>query len=206
MPKVTEAHLEARRKQILDAASGCFARQGFHQTTMQDICREAELSPGAVYRYFASKEEIIAASCQQCQQESLALIESAAAHSDNPVEVLDWLVDSAFTWLGTPEAVDHMRINVQLWAEALRNPEVMDAFQEANFGVWRNALADLVRRAQERGEVNPELSAESTASLLLSTWHGLVLQRAFDNKVDIAGCVAALKIMYKAEFVGNPFS
>ena len=59
MPKVTQAHLEARRQQILDAAFGCFARQGFHQTTMQDICREAELSPGAVYRYFDSKEAII---------------------------------------------------------------------------------------------------------------------------------------------------
>ena len=53
MPKVTEAHLEARRQQILDAASACFSRQGFHQTTMQGICREVDLSPGAVYRYFA---------------------------------------------------------------------------------------------------------------------------------------------------------
>jgi AcrR family transcriptional regulator len=55
MPKVTEAHLEARRQQILDAALACFSRRGFHQSTMQDICQEAELSPGAVYRYFRSK-------------------------------------------------------------------------------------------------------------------------------------------------------
>ena len=70
MPKVSDAHLEARRKQILDASSACFARQGFHQTTMQDIRPEAALSPGAVYRYFASKEEITAASCQDCHQQS----------------------------------------------------------------------------------------------------------------------------------------
>lgn len=56
MPKVSDAHLEARREQILDAAEACFSREGFHQTSMQDICREAELSPGAVYRHFSSKE------------------------------------------------------------------------------------------------------------------------------------------------------
>ena len=61
MPKVTEAHMEARRRQILEAASACFSRQGFHQTSMQDICREAGLSPGAVYRYYSTKEDIIAA-------------------------------------------------------------------------------------------------------------------------------------------------
>ena len=54
MPKVSEAHVEARKQQIMDAAKTCFSRQGFHQTSIQDICREAELSPGAVYRYFDS--------------------------------------------------------------------------------------------------------------------------------------------------------
>jgi AcrR family transcriptional regulator len=55
MPKVTEAHLEARRSQILDAAWTCFARKGYHQATMQDICKESGLSPGAIYRYSAKK-------------------------------------------------------------------------------------------------------------------------------------------------------
>ena len=61
MPKVTEEHVAARRRQILSAALRCFARQGFHRTTMQDIFREADLSPGAVYSYFGSKDELIAA-------------------------------------------------------------------------------------------------------------------------------------------------
>lgn len=58
MPKVSDAHRAARRQQILDGSSACFVRQGFHQTTMQDICREAGFSPEAVYRCFANKEEI----------------------------------------------------------------------------------------------------------------------------------------------------
>ena len=49
-----------RRFEILQAAQTCFARSGFHQTSMQEICTEAGMSPGNLYRYFRSKEEIIA--------------------------------------------------------------------------------------------------------------------------------------------------
>ncbi len=61
MPKVTEEHVEARRRQILSAALCCFAREGFHRTTMQDIFGESDLIPGAVYSYFKGKDELIAA-------------------------------------------------------------------------------------------------------------------------------------------------
>ena len=61
MPKVSQAHLDARRAQILEAALTCFARNGFHRTTMQEIVKQSRLSPGAIYNYFASKEQIIEA-------------------------------------------------------------------------------------------------------------------------------------------------
>ena len=61
VPRVSEAHLAARRQQILDAARTCFLRNGFHQTSMQDVIREAGLSVGAVYRYFPSKNDLITA-------------------------------------------------------------------------------------------------------------------------------------------------
>ena len=61
MPKVSEAHLEARRGQILKAACRCFARGGIGETSIQDICHEAKLSVGAIYRYFRSKGQIIEA-------------------------------------------------------------------------------------------------------------------------------------------------
>ena len=60
MPKLKPATQRARREHILDAAEICFARAGFHRTTMQDICKEALISPGALYVYFDSKEDLIA--------------------------------------------------------------------------------------------------------------------------------------------------
>src|SRR5262249_31525834 len=56
---------ERRRSQILEAALACFRRRGFHQATMQEICAEAGISPGALYRYFGSKSDIIAAIAEE---------------------------------------------------------------------------------------------------------------------------------------------
>ena len=204
MPKVTEAHLEARRQQILDAASTCFSRQGFHQTTMHDICREADLSPGAVYRYFGGKEEIIAASCEDCQRQNQALIEAVSGQSEDTLKVLDLLTEASFGKLDAPEAQEHLRVSIQFWAEALRSPDVMEEMGRSSIGAWRNTLTGIIQRAQQRGEVSPSLEPESAGQVLLSTWLGLVLQKAFDPQVDVPNYVAVLKALYGGRFWSGP--
>jgi TetR/AcrR family transcriptional regulator, transcriptional repressor of aconitase len=64
MPKVSQQYRDARREHILNSARRCFMRDGFHATSMQDLVAEAGLSAGAVYRYFASKDEMIVAITQ----------------------------------------------------------------------------------------------------------------------------------------------
>ncbi len=51
---------EYRRRQITDAARKVFSNKGFTKTTMEDIAREAELSPGTLYLYFKNKDELYA--------------------------------------------------------------------------------------------------------------------------------------------------
>lgn len=69
MPKLKPETEHARRQNILDAAQRCFARRGFHATSMQDICKEALVSPGALYVYFDSKEALIAGLCERDRAE-----------------------------------------------------------------------------------------------------------------------------------------
>jgi TetR/AcrR family transcriptional regulator, repressor for uid operon len=65
LPKLKPATQIARRAHILDAAEKCFARQGFHRTTMQDICRAARVSAGAVQ--LAEAPDLLAALGQLAQ-------------------------------------------------------------------------------------------------------------------------------------------
>lgn len=95
MARVSQAHLDARRRQILDAAALCFARNGFHATSMQDVLKEADLSAGAVYRYFSGKEELIAAIVSEVLGEVRAAFDEAARQSRRRPPTFWWPRSSA---------------------------------------------------------------------------------------------------------------
>src|SRR5699024_4444381 len=59
MPRISDQRRAANRAAIVDAARRCFARDGFHQTSMPDLVAEAGISAGAFYRYFSGKDELI---------------------------------------------------------------------------------------------------------------------------------------------------
>jgi AcrR family transcriptional regulator len=201
MPKVTEAHLEARRQQILDAAAECFARKGFHHSTMHDICQMAELSPGAVYRYFASKDDIIAAMEEQGRQHSAAIIEAVTSEREGTLDVLDGLVDVFFSKL---EDVRDCAVHIELWAEALSNPRIKKMVVGIDDSIRNAFVAKIVRRAQERGEINPNLDAHAVSRVMMSFWDGLVLQKTLDPEVDVRKYVAVMKSMMSGSFWQKP--
>jgi AcrR family transcriptional regulator len=189
MPKVTEEHVAARRRQIVDAAMRCFARDGFHRTTMQDIFREAELSPGAVYSYFAGKDEIVRAIIVDLMR---FLGETAAALSEplpdgrlrRPGEALAQLVeDYRAIQLGTFD--DLARLLPHLIGEQQRDPELNAAVQ-AGLERVRAGYEKLALAAQERGELDPEIDPVHIGRLLIALVQGLLIQYAvYDGRVDI---------------------
>src|SRR3984885_10520630 len=106
MPKVSQAHLDARRQQIVDAARARFASHGFAGTSVADIVEESGLSNGAIYRYFASKNDIVVAVCEQ-SSEALPKALTVAAID----RFLDYVRARA-------RESDHARLVAQIYAEA----------------------------------------------------------------------------------------
>jgi AcrR family transcriptional regulator len=109
----------------MDAAINCFSREGFHRTTMQDIVAESGLSAGSLYRYFDSKESIVAAIAGEHHvPEATALAE--AQDAPNATDGLRQIVRASLGRLSDPAEQRWRRVTIQLWSEALRDERVMD--------------------------------------------------------------------------------
>lgn len=182
MPRVSEAHLAARREQIIEAATRCFLRNGFHQTSMQDVIKEAGLSVGAFYRYFDSKAALITAIASEKISVVRETADSLLRREPAPplLTVLDDLlrqIDLNLTDEGT------IRIAVQVWGEAVHDPELA-AFVSDVYSRIRHSATDLARRAQETGELPPGVDPTAIGSAIFGLIQGYILQRVLIGRVD----------------------
>jgi AcrR family transcriptional regulator len=193
MPRVSQAHLDARRRQILDAARRCFVRNGFHATSMQDVLAEANLSAGAVYRYFRGKDEIIAAIAAEAVAEVVGALDTAFDPDDPPT--LDAVLGAAFLAIHRVDAEQGFaRLALQVWGEAVRSPALAELIK-GEIRRLRGALARLVRAYQARGLMAADTPPEQVAQVLIGLLPGFVFQHALVGDVDPAGFRAGLRTL-----------
>lgn len=169
-----------QRERILDAAITCFARSGFHGASMGEICAEAEMSPGALYRYFPSKEAIIAA-IAEAERERHAAFFVRLAEADDPVEAL---ASIGVTTLETVLAESGRALLAETIAEATRNPAVRAMF-ERNASEARDAVTAALRRGQAAGLVDPDLDVATACRIVMALGDGLCAHQAFGPLLDL---------------------
>jgi AcrR family transcriptional regulator len=193
MPRVSQAHLDARRRQILDAARRCFVRNGFHATSMQDVLAEAGLSAGAVYRYFRSKDEIIAAIAGEAVAEIAGAVDGALDADDPPP--LDEVLGAAFQAIQRIDAKQGVaRLALQVWGEAVRDPALAETLTDEVRRV-RGLLTRLVQVYQAQGRMPDDLPAEQVGRVLVGLLPGFVFQHALLGDVDAASFRAGLRTL-----------
>jgi len=199
MPRVDDGYLASRRRQIMDAAVACFAREGFHRTTMQDIVAETGLSAGAIYRYFPAKEDIVAAIAAEHHTREAAVLAGARAAA-GPGDVLRDLARVSLGRLSDPAEQRWRRVTIQLWGEALRDDRIMRIVR-SGLDEPIEIIAGLLRRGQRDGSVPAGIDPESAARVCAAIFQGLVLQQAWDPGLDIDGCIDAV-IALTGRFTG----
>jgi AcrR family transcriptional regulator len=179
MVKFTEAQKEGRRQEILAAALRCFARNGFHSTTITDVVRESRVSQGTFYLYFETKDDVIAALADDRSQ-SDALINAIAEAEVDPVVGLTVLFDLHGRALADAQRADERRVTIQGWAEALRNDAIRDQLL-ANTSRLERAIALLIERGQRGGRFRPDAEPQGFARALMALFRGLMLLAAWDG-------------------------
>src|SRR5215813_1282833 len=194
MPKVTHQYRDARRDQILSAARRCFLRDGFHATSMQDLFAEAGLSSGAVYSYFASKDDVITAIAEENLRDVVTMIHNVA--SSQPGRPVGTVLADIFKILQAKDAQDGLAgLAVLAWSEALRNPVLANRFADL-FAKMRADLTEVVRSHQSAGNLPRNVPAESLAAVLISIVPGYILQLATLGSAAVDGVPAAVEALW----------
>lgn len=179
VPKVSQAHVQSRREQILRAAHECFARKGFQRTTMREICRRAELSPGAVYLYFRSKEQIVGALARHYGDQRRTVLEPPGDDRDTGTALFAFLGKLAELNPG-PGAAE---MDLRLWAESLDTP-VLRRLVHGAFAELTETLTALFRRGQERGDVSADVDAKGLAWAIVALLTGFGLLSLFEDAFE----------------------
>ena len=163
-----------RHHQILRAAMSCFARRGFHQTTMNDISAEAQISVGLIYRYFDSKEAVISFMAAEHMKDLGQMLEAAKA-APSLFEALEIVFTCHCE--EQPEHV-HASFVMDLFAEAGRNEHVRTLVRQVNefFG---DSVTTLIAQSGETRTLTPR----DTAEVIIDAAHGMMIRSITDASV-----------------------
>src|SRR5437588_7057328 len=159
-----------RREQIMRAAMVCFAKHGFHQTSMHDISGEAGISVGLIYRYFENKDAVISAMADRHKKEIHEVLERAQ-QAATLLESLEILF-TAHCCEDAPQLVS--AFVVDLYAEASRNPRVADLVRDV-LQTAMDGVTELIARAPETQNATHGLTPSELAELIFAVARGMLM-------------------------------
>ncbi|ALN72019.1 MULTISPECIES: TetR/AcrR family transcriptional regulator [unclassified Aureimonas] len=170
-PQDDLAAAPTRKDHILGAARICFSRSGFHRASMSEICAEAKMSPGALYRYYPSKDAIIEA----IAEEERVAAGACLAGLEGPGPVVDRITEAALAYLTGACDPETGNLIVEICSESLRNTAVGARFQMVEDEA-RSRIRQALKGAQDQGEIPGDLDLELALTLLMSIGDGLVMR------------------------------
>lgn len=161
-----------REQQIIEAALSRFIETGFHQTSMQDVAAASGFSIGLIYRYFESKEAIIARVAQLDREATIEAVDALPETGDIISAWARWLGQAVADW-SEPGTV---RLVNEVYAEASRNPSLQATLEKSEAALWRSIEFKLDQQAAA-GSLQGAAKASHIALGLVILFDGAVSRR-----------------------------
>lgn len=190
-PPSDASRAEARRAQIRTAAEDCFRRNGFHSTSIAQISKAAGMSSGHIYHYFENKEAIIADIVAQDLDRLLTLTAELRAARDVKSAMVERAVEGVEGNLD-PNAA---RLQLEIIAEAARNPRVADIVRAADRQCRDSLAATLRTQRQATGHQDSEATIAGMVEALAAMFEGLQIRAIRNPDLDQDAVVQTFRRM-----------
>ena len=176
--KKDEALAAARKQEILTASAVCFVRNGIHQASMRQICSEAQLSAGAVYNYFASKDAIIEAMAEQENREIQELSDYLASKSNKLKAIIQ-----AVKWILEETSKEDAQLQIELMAEAQRNEAVRKHLDRNDFAIIET-FKTAVTTGQDQSQITKNIKPNHLVQLITALYEGFMGRIAVEENAN----------------------
>lgn len=170
---------EAQIMRILDAARQCFIQSGFQGASMQEICNTAQMSPGALYRYFPSKDAIVLAICEQHRHEDAKILMSMR---QNP-NVIEGAVNATMAHIRHVHESGFAPIFSEIRASSQRNPALGEACDAVMLQA-RDSFKEYLSEAINEGTLKPIVPLEELLDIMMALGDGLVANDLPSKGID----------------------
>jgi AcrR family transcriptional regulator len=197
-PGARRTDVAVRRQQIVDAASACARRAGFHGSSMAEIAQQARMSVGQIYRYFESKEAIIAAIVARDMAEMRDKY-CELQGGDGPV--LDNILTKCASAIEDFYVPERAALMLEVVAEAARNPRVAEILRAAD-AEERDMQRALLAKVFPAELSERERNARSEVISML--FEGLPIRGVNNPDADRGAIADGLRLALKALLTAPP--
>jgi AcrR family transcriptional regulator len=166
-------YAEATRRGLLDAARELFAAEGYVDVSIDEICRRARVTKGALYHHFKDKRDLFAAVFEEVEREWADELAELVAEERDPLERIQ-IVGDAFL----DACLDPARQRIML----LDGPSVVmwEELRQIDAGRGFGLIATLLTDAMDTGQLEPQ-PVGPLAHLMLGAMHEASLAIARDK-------------------------
>ncbi|MBW1779380.1 MAG: TetR/AcrR family transcriptional regulator [Deltaproteobacteria bacterium] len=131
---------------IITAATKVFAKNGFYQSKISEIAKEAQVADGTIYIYFENKDDILISLFEEQMQAVLDNMAVQLATLSDPSEMLERF---ASTHLSLIEKNKDMAEIIQV--ELRQSGKFMKEYKNEKFSQYLNIIEDIIKEGQKRG-------------------------------------------------------
>jgi AcrR family transcriptional regulator len=188
--RVTQEHLDARRRQIVVAAARQFGLKGLEPgaATMDDIAADAGLSKGSIYSYFKNKEELLKAIADAGVESDVALFSTARERARSSWDAFWDVARQVWDSLLDPARKEGIMLSFERMLADARADTVDPRYVE----VPLNGLTELLAGAQREGKIAPDIHPRILATALYNCQQGTRAYILRTGDVETADAVLGL--------------
>lgn len=176
-PRGSYAKGQARRQAIVDEALAVFSRTGFHSGSLREIAKRVGLTPAGLMHHFADKEELFVEVLRQRDEKVREAAGDPAEHT------LVQQAEKVVAYNQSSRGLTSLYAIVSAEATDSEHPSHQDFAERYRSGAANGE--QLLRAAQEAGEVRADLDPALAARLISAVMDGIQLQWLLDESVDM---------------------